>query len=350
MTQFDNNLTLGQHLRQERERRGITIEQVASATKIGVKQLHALESDQYAELPAKPFVRGFVTSYSRFIGLDHKEVLTHFGTFIDGKVHERPNRESGHSGYAFEKREGGEQSRMVLGIVMGSFLVLGGVALVVLKPALHKSKHSHLDKLRAVHAGSASGVPVSDASPVVGPPFLASVVAAVPSPTVSAAPVSETKSPEAVAAALPSPTPSSSPSTVVASASPTPTETPADPLNSGIGLKPNEIKERTVVKAVNSVWVRYQSDDRPVMQFPLRAGKVLVIRARQSMVLQIADPSSVQMSHNGSGYRPAGSFNPVDRQNDATFFFPAQVAEKIQEPFPGQKPISSREILDSSTH
>ena len=62
--------SLGQYLRQERERRGITIEQVASATKIGIKTLHALEEDRYSELPARPFIRGFVTSYARFIGLD----------------------------------------------------------------------------------------------------------------------------------------------------------------------------------------------------------------------------------------------------------------------------------------
>ena len=52
--------SLGEFLRLERERRGITIEQVASATKVSVRLLHSLEADQYSELPAKPFVRGFV--------------------------------------------------------------------------------------------------------------------------------------------------------------------------------------------------------------------------------------------------------------------------------------------------
>src|SRR5689334_2016055 len=110
------HLSLGEFLRQERERRGITLEQVASATKIGVKNLHALEADHYVDLPAKPFIRGFVNSYCRFIGLDSKETLTRFGKFIDSKAADRPNREGGHSGYAFEKREG-EQSRTVLWVV-----------------------------------------------------------------------------------------------------------------------------------------------------------------------------------------------------------------------------------------
>ena len=40
-------MTLGEFLRTEREKRGITIDQVASETKVGVRILHALESDQY---------------------------------------------------------------------------------------------------------------------------------------------------------------------------------------------------------------------------------------------------------------------------------------------------------------
>ena len=55
--------TLGEYLRSEREKREITIEQVASATKVGVRTLILLEADQYAELPVRPFVLGFVRSY-----------------------------------------------------------------------------------------------------------------------------------------------------------------------------------------------------------------------------------------------------------------------------------------------
>jgi len=117
--------SLGEFLRQEREKRGITIEQVASATKINVRLLHLLESDQYSELPAKPFIRGFVSSYARFIGIDSKDILTHFGEFLEMRSADRPKRDAGHSGYAFEKREG-DQSRTILWIVMGTFMVFGG--------------------------------------------------------------------------------------------------------------------------------------------------------------------------------------------------------------------------------
>ena len=86
--------SLGEFLRQEREKRGITLEQVASATKINVKILHLLESDHYSDLPAKPFVRGFVSSYAKFIGLDVQDVITRFSEFLEEKVKERPMRDA----------------------------------------------------------------------------------------------------------------------------------------------------------------------------------------------------------------------------------------------------------------
>jgi RND family efflux transporter MFP subunit len=61
---------------------------------------------------------------------------------------DRPSRESGHSGYAFEKREG-EQSRTILWFVMGGFLLVGAVGFIVFKPSLHHHHSSQLDKLKA---------------------------------------------------------------------------------------------------------------------------------------------------------------------------------------------------------
>jgi cytoskeleton protein RodZ len=346
---MDGNITLGQYLRKEREKRGLSIEQVASATKIGVRQLHALESDQYAELPAKPFIRGFVTSYSRFVGLDHKEVLTHFNSFIDSKVGERPNRESGHSGYAFEKREGNEQSRMILGIVMGSFIVLGGIAMIVLKPSLHHHHHSHADKLRASHSPTPnpsempSGLPLVAGSPLPGPTEAQASPSALPSqaaPAVAAAP-----SPVASASVV-APVVAAAQSTAIIPPSPSPTSA-ADPLNSGLGLKPSETTHRLVIKAKQPVWVRYRVDDKMMMQFPLRKDKVLVLRARQDIIVQFGNPADVVISYNSGGYKLGSALNAAMRQNDATLFYPPQLAEKTDNPFPGAKPLGARAVPNS---
>jgi cytoskeleton protein RodZ len=358
MSSSDANLTLGEFLRQERERRGITIEQVASATKIGIKTLHSLEADQFAELPAKPFVRGFVTSYARFVGLDPKEILTQFGDFIDSKAHDRPNREGGHSGYAFEKREG-DQSRTVLWVVMGSFVVLGGVAAIFVKKPLGHHHGSHADKLRAAYGVA----PSPSAQPSGVPSPLASVAAPSAAPSAEATPVS-TPVASATPTSTPAPTPTSTPAPVpsatvamaapvpVPAPEPTPASTsaeegpnPEDPLNSGLKLKPSEIKYKVVFKAVESAWVRYKVDHKPITQFVFRTGKTLVLRAREAIRFQVSPPKAVTFSYKGSGFKPVlGDQHLVTRQNDATMFFPYEIADSIQEPFAGEKPLSNRSV------
>ena len=63
-------MSFGHSLREEREERGVSLEAVAEATKVSVRHLHALESDDTANLPGGVFNRGYVQSCCRFLGLD----------------------------------------------------------------------------------------------------------------------------------------------------------------------------------------------------------------------------------------------------------------------------------------
>lgn len=334
----DTQLSLGEFLRQERERRGITIEQVASATKVGVRILHSLESDQFSELPAKPFIRGFVTSYVRFIGLDPKEVLTRFNDYIDRKAHDRPSRDEGHSGYAFEKREG-ERSRTILWFVLGGFAVLGLPMILYLKPLRHHHG-SHLDKLRAAHN---MDEPLVDAS---GAPALVATDGGVSAPAVNP---SSTPVPKEVVATpvVEAPKPAN-PTAVVADSSASQTADSAadsDSLNSGVNLKPSEIKHKLVFKALDDVRVRYKVDDRPSMKFILRKDRVLVLRGKDQVRFQVSDPKSMKYNYNNQGFKLIdGDSNTAMRQNDATLVFPVQLKDSIQDPFPGDKSISATPV------
>jgi cytoskeleton protein RodZ len=62
--------SVGQTLRQAREARQLPLADVARALKLGERQLTALESDQWSELPGATFVRGFVRNYARLLTLD----------------------------------------------------------------------------------------------------------------------------------------------------------------------------------------------------------------------------------------------------------------------------------------
>jgi len=242
---------------------------------------------------------------------------------------------------------------LILGIVMGSFIVLAGLAMLLLKPTLHSHRHSHLDKLRAAHSESptpdSSGLPVVGVSPSPGAspdvqvsasPSVSAAVA-VASPTPAPAP-SPTPSQTPTASPKPSPQPSAKPSP-----KPSASPQPIDPLNSGVGLKSAEIKEKVVVKATESIWVRYKVDDKETMEFPLRKGRILVLRARQSMVIQVSQPSDSEINHNGDGFKLAGTLDPVLRHNDPTFFFPRELAETIEDPFPGRSALSGKKVPSS---
>lgn len=68
----------GGKLRQARERRGITVRQIAASTKIAVAALEALERNDVSKLPGGIFSRAFVRSYAIEVGLDPEETVREF--------------------------------------------------------------------------------------------------------------------------------------------------------------------------------------------------------------------------------------------------------------------------------
>ena len=58
--------SFGERLRQEREARGISLDDIAKATKIGTRSLKALEEENFSILPGGIFNKGFVRAYARF--------------------------------------------------------------------------------------------------------------------------------------------------------------------------------------------------------------------------------------------------------------------------------------------
>lgn len=67
-------------LRQEREQRGITLDQITQSTKIGTRFLQALEQDHFEQLPGGIFNKGFVRAYARFVGIDEEQVVADYLT------------------------------------------------------------------------------------------------------------------------------------------------------------------------------------------------------------------------------------------------------------------------------
>ncbi|HWP47425.1 MAG TPA: RodZ domain-containing protein [Candidatus Limnocylindrales bacterium] len=75
--------SFGKLLKEERELRGITLEEVADYTKVNLRYLKAIEEDDLKSLPAATFVRGFLKSYAKFIGLNPEETVFNFDQFVN---------------------------------------------------------------------------------------------------------------------------------------------------------------------------------------------------------------------------------------------------------------------------
>ena len=70
--------SFGEKLKQEREKRKITLEQISDSTKIGTRMLRALEEDKFNQLPGGIFNKGFVRAYSRCVGLDEDQTVAEY--------------------------------------------------------------------------------------------------------------------------------------------------------------------------------------------------------------------------------------------------------------------------------
>jgi curved DNA-binding protein CbpA len=83
----------GARLRRARLRRGLELDQIAGITKINPTYLRFLEEEYFAGLPAAVYVRGFLVSYARCVGLDPPAVAASYMQrfFVATRSHERAN-------------------------------------------------------------------------------------------------------------------------------------------------------------------------------------------------------------------------------------------------------------------
>ncbi len=71
-------MDVGAELREARERRWISLEELARITKIGVATLRALERNQVDHLPGGIFLRGFLRVYARQVELDPEDTVRRY--------------------------------------------------------------------------------------------------------------------------------------------------------------------------------------------------------------------------------------------------------------------------------
>jgi cytoskeletal protein RodZ len=89
-----SSTSFGEHLRREREMRGVSLDEISAATRISTRFLEAIEKDQWDQLPGGVFNRGFIRSIARFLGLDEDSLVAEYalGRTSDAQVHAGKDR------------------------------------------------------------------------------------------------------------------------------------------------------------------------------------------------------------------------------------------------------------------
>src|SRR5258706_10408148 len=67
--------SVGTYLRELRQRRGVSLEEIARTTRVAQRYLECIEADTFDTLPSPVFTRGFIRAYCQALGEPPEEAL-----------------------------------------------------------------------------------------------------------------------------------------------------------------------------------------------------------------------------------------------------------------------------------
>lgn len=78
--------TIGQKLEAARQSKGVTISEAGQATKIMSKYIEAMEADNFGELSAPVYVKGFIRMYAQYLGLDSVPLVNEYLSLANPEI------------------------------------------------------------------------------------------------------------------------------------------------------------------------------------------------------------------------------------------------------------------------
>jgi len=76
----------GNVLKAAREAQGLSIHEVCSQLRLGIKQIQAIEQDDFEKLPQPSIVRGFIRNYARLLNIDVNPILEAYQRIVPNKA------------------------------------------------------------------------------------------------------------------------------------------------------------------------------------------------------------------------------------------------------------------------
>lgn len=253
---------LGPYLRERREARGVSLKEMARSTRVRERYLEALEADNFAELPAGVFTKGFIRAYCQLLNEPCEDALRLYAEQTGAPV---TTGESARIPGPLE-RDGRGREPILISLVL---LVILGVALFGLTFALQGRSRQAVPASDRRNAARSNGSGEPAAPLPVGP--APSVPQSIPAPVRPAAPAAPQLTPGYAGAA---------PYRLVA-----------------------RVKEKT--------WVRVRMEDGRVTEETMSPGDVREWVSNRRFVLTIGNAGGLALELNGQSLPPLGPSGAV---------------------------------------
>jgi cytoskeleton protein RodZ len=281
--------SFGEKLKQEREKRKITLEQISSSTKIGTRMLQALEEDKFNQLPGGIFNKGFVRAYARTVGLDEDQIVADYLqasgdalpartdiAVLDDETPENERRESNEENIGRLNSDGDSGRSLPWGLFAVVLLV---VALALFLWSRHQRQRARQQVAPATAlASSSSGGEVAMSLPVTKTPTAAA-------PRVA----------PSVAMKLPPPSPAKSTATTANSVA--------------TAAAPGEFT--VIIRAREESWISVTADGKGAGSEILAGGSERSIHGRKKVTVKVGNAGGVELSFNGKKLDTGGEYGEV---------------------------------------
>jgi cytoskeleton protein RodZ len=295
----------GENLRREREMRGVSLEEISSATKISLRFLEAIEREEFSKLPGGIFSRSFIRTYARYLGLDEERVVAEYQLAARPQVDFDLHRMA--AGNSSAGRPAARTSLISALIVV--VLLVGGYWLFRYSqraaeapapppPAPVETPKAAAPPAPTTNCVDTTAVPapaVGEATPESAAPLKPNCVPAPPSS-------------EATPGATPGTAPGLDPNLqggLAAGANPAAPSNP--PTGNPPGTKPASDTELELqVAATERVWVGVDADGKTVFQRALNPQEVQTLHAHQSFDVTAGNAQSIILTLNGQTLKPLG--------------------------------------------
>jgi cytoskeleton protein RodZ len=263
----DKRESIGHYLKKLRGQLGFTLQDISSKTKISLAYLEFLENEEFSSLPNEVFIKGFLRSYAKVLGLSEMEVLERFQQWkfshetSGPPMTERQDGGSEEGGPSwphiqldkikslYETRRGFHKT-LLFNLLIGAVIILGGIILFSKRNIVE----TQLKEEEALSSKMNSPVLSSAVAPTtaLSTSFIGSNIDKSDKPVVKATPL------------------------------------------------------RLTVQAIERSWISVVVDDGVTKEFSLHPEDKITLEAEKKFLLNIGNAGGVQLTLNGKPMGPYG--------------------------------------------